>query len=295
MAYYSAQSFKRALLPLFLLTYLLIVALGCGGSGSDTPSAVGTNNPCDTIGGKILGGESCLPGSPTAGSPVVRLEIVDLLGQQGGCSGVVVSPTQILSAAHCFQNGVAGLQIFTVFGAHDPKQLVSHPGFRVEQATAAYFNDIALIAVNDPLPVASFSLLTSRAVLVGEPAVVAGYGRSLSGGSLTGESLSGGSLSGGSLSGDFGQLQAGEVVISSVTENHLATNYTGDSANPCLGDSGGPLLVYTPAGVALAGLVSTGRADHPDCGRGDTTLYTNLQSPAVKQFLLSQQVSATYR
>jgi secreted trypsin-like serine protease len=76
-----------------------------------------------------------------------------------------------------------------------------------------------------------------------------------------------------------------------VTDNHVRIDFRGGESHPCRGDFGGALFVEQDGGLAIVGVVSQSdpsvSADQI-CSKGDMTLYTNTQSSAVSDFIISQ-------
>jgi secreted trypsin-like serine protease len=263
---------KRELLCCTFLVFLLfsVSCSGGGGSNDSSDKAHFSIDACQAIGMKVVNGNTCQLSSSAGGSPVVRITFVDSFGTSGLCSGAAISSTVVLTAAHCFLDGVSSIRVDTVFGALSVANIIIHPSVRV--GSSALFNDAALIVTTSPMGVGTFPILMSRDVVVGEEAIVTGYGD-------TG-------------SGKFGFLQAGNILISSVSNNHIFTDFTGDGSNPCQGDSGAPLLVKQNGEFAIAGIVSTGRADIDNCGIGDVTLYTSLSNISVQNFIFDNEPNA---
>lgn len=239
---------------------------GCGGGSSDGSSGsadLGTNS-CEVLGLKIFTGESC---SGVERSPVVR--IVSLLagGLRGECSGTMITPSHVLTAGHCFPGGVQGVRSITVtVGGADVAGvgLAVHPNYLEDSANQAIFNDAAVVELEREVPVAPLPLLVSDPVSAGEIIDIFGYGLDEQ--------------------GTLGVLQSGQMEVDSVTPNHVVAIYGDSGSNTCQGDSGGPALQRTSAGAAVVGITSSGTAG-ARCGRGDVSLFANVQSASISNFV----------
>jgi len=273
----------------WILSALIVAAVGCGG-GSDSGggSSVGSGSACNSIGYgkalKVADGEQCLADSGSDTSSVVKLSILTGGGGVATCTGTVISPTAVLTAAHCFAFGDVGGVIITavVNGAKvdvSSSRVVTHPGFSAS-TQQVYFNDVAVVRTASPLPVPALPLLLSRAPEVEEESLVAGYGQTEGDGPAVDD------------------VVAGRAVIRLVTDNHVRIDFRGGESHPCRGDSGGALFVEQDGGLAIVGVVSQSdpsvSADQI-CSKGDMTLYTNTQSSAVSDFIISQARDAAVR
>ena len=273
----------------FILSAVVCAVIGCGGgSDSGDGSSVGNGSACSSIGYgkalKVADGEQCLADSSSDTSPVVKLSILSSGGGVATCTGTVISPTAVLTAAHCFAFSNVGGVVITAVSNGTKVDIASsrvavHPGFSAS-AEQVYFNDVAVVRTASPLPVPASPILLSRAPEVNEESLVAGYGQT------EGDGLA------------VDDVIAGRAVVRVVTENHVRIDYREGESHPCRGDSGGALFVEQDGGLAIVGVVSQSdpsvSADQI-CEEGDITLYTNTQSTSVANFITSQAPDAAVK
>jgi S1-C subfamily serine protease len=152
----------------------------------------------------------------------------------GFCTGVVLGPREVLTAAHCLA-AAKDLRIFYRDDSGNPVLLdvqatVAHPRYRADAPTARVVSiDLALIQTQTPLD-ARFSaaaLEDDGRVQVGQPVRIVGYGVT-----REGEGTSAGVLR-------SAPLQA-RAPISTILL--WAEDPNGAGAGGCTGDSGGPIL-----------------------------------------------------
>lgn len=256
---------------------ILICGLTFAGCGDGTSSVSGQSNNGNSAPhfsgdrAKVLNGSE----QPESASPqMVRVEIVDAGGAIASCSGVVIAPGKVLTAGHCTTIATQ-ITVITEGAAFSVSQVRLAPGYVESPELKAVFNDAAVLSVPGlaapALPIIASSVVASEAKLL-----VFGFGLDESGSS--------------------GTLKFGETIASLVTPNHIfGAAYDGGNVDPCFGDSGGPLIATTTAAdgsvaTGVVGLVSSGtesesNGDGSSCNKGDVTLYTNLQNPALLQFL----------
>src|SRR5688500_16932150 len=152
----------------------LAVAVACGGGGGGSPTPtnpapIPAASACTLIGGtssrpsaEILNGTECSPDR----SSVVLLN----MSPGGQCSGTIVTPTTILTAAHCLDENVQSVTVWlgppTI--PVQAQAFVHYPGYVFNTPNSF---DVGVITMADPLPRTPFAILTSRAARAPEPAI----------------------------------------------------------------------------------------------------------------------------
>jgi len=144
-----------------LLTSLILMLSACGGGGSDSP----TTSACDAA--KIQGGETCSAET----SPVVLLNI----DNRAICSGVIISSTSLLTAAHCVVGATAILAQHAA--ASEQVQRAVYNG-RYAGGVDQY--DMAVLQVSSAFTqaagVSPLPLSLSEPISDGDLVVISGYG-----------------------------------------------------------------------------------------------------------------------
>jgi secreted trypsin-like serine protease len=208
---------------------------------------------------------SAMVGGAPASDDGIGRSVVTIIGSRGTfCSGALIAPDLVLSAAHCVMPG-ADYKIVLYDAQRQPQlrevnRVASHPRFDVQgifahRATA----DVALLQLAEPLqakaPAQSGAPL--EPIAAGARFTVAGIGVS-----RRGDGKSGGIIRAASLiaTGQPGRLQIRLV--------DPATNNTREGLGACTGDSGAPVFEDQDGRAVIVGVVSwsTGANNAAGCG-----------------------------
>jgi len=253
------------------------LAAACGGGGSTTPPTapppvVPVSSACGAITQSISPSTEIVNGADcsTDNSPVILLNMKDSAGQpSGSCSGTVIAPRAVLTAAHCLQEPTAAVQIFLGSG---PQQTASsfaaHPSWR--ESSSSNF-DVGVVLMPADIGRTPKPLLFSRDARAGESAVISGWGKD-------------------SGSGVAATLRAGVATIVAVTPLTLQTTSTTTASSVCQGDSGGPILVQEAGVWAIAGVISANST--LACSFGDN-FYAAVRAADNMSFILSHVPDAS--
>jgi hypothetical protein len=197
--------------------------------------------------GAVVGGRD---GGPVGGSTLM------VLNARGGvCTGIVLSPRAILTAAHCAAGGTE-LRIHWKDGSGEPvlippAAIALHPEFKANAVAARQRSiDLALVRLAEPLPArfAPATLVDGTLPRAGVPITLAGYGVSREGDART-----------------TGTYRSAELVaVEPYGPGRVllwATDPTGAGKRPgpgaCQGDSGGP-ITGADSGIVAVTSWSTG-------------------------------------
>jgi secreted trypsin-like serine protease len=235
---------------------------------------------CSAPAHAIVGG-----GAPSADG--IGRSVVTIVGSRGNfCTGALIAPKLVLTAAHCVQPGAT--YKIVEYGVdrqpqlQDVKSVAIHPGFNMQAMTAHRATaDVALLQLEIPARGKSASVLGMPRIpiVAGSRFTIAGIGVT-----IRGDGKSGGTIRTAGLiaTGKPGTLQI--RLIDPVAQG------TRDGLGGCTGDSGGPVFEDQPSGPVIVGVVSWSTGPNVSAGCGGLTgvtpltLYRDWILQAARQF-----------
>ena len=213
----------------------------------------------------IVGG-----GAPSAEG--VGRSVITIVGSRGNfCTGALIAPRVVLTAAHCVQPG-ADYKIVE-YGAGQPqlqdvRKVAIHPAFRMEAMTAHRATaDIALLQLEMPPRGKAPSTLGAPniPIMVGGRFTIAGIGVT-----VRGDGKSGGTVR---VAGLVATGKPGTLQIRLVDPVGQGTR---DGMGACTGNSGGPVFEDKQGGPAIIGVISWSTGPNGSAGCGGITGVTPL-------------------
>jgi hypothetical protein len=202
----------------------------------------------------VVNGISIPGGELAPGGTYQWLARFEVGGGTGHCTGILVAPTAVLTAAHCAEIAGSGVQVGNAPTPIPVSRVRLHPGWDGSVGFDAAILELAAPAAAQPLPVA----ISPDGLGAGVTVRVAGWG-----------------VTSGSPAPAEGEMRVdqlfGELFLATAAPSGL-----------CDGDSGGPLLLGRPgADERLVGIASAGTS-------AACTDIIAVRATAIRDWLVAQ-------
>lgn len=214
----------------------------------------------------------------------VPWQVLFIINNESVCGGALVSSTQVVSAAHCFDGfatsrvqlwaGITEMSERSTSSQLAIKAITLHP----EYDAATFANDIAVVTLKEPVPARLGTItigLPAKQDAATWPALdstatVSGWGETDAAVAVAANTLQAAAVN---VLAAPSSATCGQYGAAYLPDKQICAGVIEGGVDACQGDSGGPLTMYVDGEPILAGISSTGL----ECGlAGYPGLYVRM-------------------